>query len=366
KDGSLHFVSSDTALFINGRLAGVRLGNAPPLTSWFDTGDLDLIRSLRVLLVDEGGYAQKQTLKKIASIKPVLSLQLNTPPDADELKFMLGLFDPPALSLETDVSSLQLLAGENELKALYLNLDDSMAVLSPLPAIPNLNTLMANLSKDSVLDLRKPHGGFFKNNPQVQHVVLSQWADAYPKGLLSELKDLRTLVAFGSAIGSEEILAHEQSLRRLMTDTLDLQLKLPRLQHASVANSAEQAGLLDTLVSKFPQLSALDIYADGGPMDISPILSLAQLKALTIVDADSIDITPLKQMTQLKMLSFSTADSLQESKLDELKTALPATLVVPNEGFCLGSGWLLLLVPFTMLAIYLAGKGQSKKKFTVQ
>ena len=33
----------------------------------------------------------------------------------------------------------------------------------------------------------------------------------------------------------------------------------------------------------------------------------------------------------------------------EIKRSLPGTLVGANEGFCLGSGWLLLLVPLVLI-----------------
>ncbi len=38
--------------------------------------------------------------------------------------------------------------------------------------------------------------------------------------------------------------------------------------------------------------------------------------------------------------------------IDDLKTKLPNTRVVPGSGLCLGSGWLLLLLPFILISRY--------------
>jgi hypothetical protein len=34
-----------------------------------------------------------------------------------------------------------------------------------------------------------------------------------------------------------------------------------------------------------------------------------------------------------------------------LKKALPQTYIVPGSGYCLGSGWLLLMLPFLLMAV---------------
>jgi membrane protein YqaA with SNARE-associated domain len=73
---------------------------------------------------------------------------------------------------------------------------------------------------------------------------------------------------------------------------------------------------------------------------------------------------PVKEMKQLQLLSYSTDEGNDDSTIAVLKTGLPNTIVVPNDGFCVGSGWLLLLLPGMLLAVLLA-KNTSKRTNTL-
>ena len=69
-------------------------------------------------------------------------------------------------------------------------------------------------------------------------------------------------------------------------------------------------------------------------------------------------------MLQLEKEQLGMLDSLEQLKLlilssevfddnpewvNELRASLPNTKIVPGSGLCLGSGWLLLLLPFILI-----------------
>ncbi|MGC9470806.1 MAG: hypothetical protein ACP5D1_04615, partial [Bacteroidales bacterium] len=49
-------------------------------------------------------------------------------------------------------------------------------------------------------------------------------------------------------------------------------------------------------------------------------------------------------------------------QIDRLKEALPGTRIVPGGGFCLGSGWILLLLPLAGTGWMLSAWLKKKKK----
>jgi hypothetical protein len=68
----------------------------------------------------------------------------------------------------------------------------------------------------------------------------------------------------------------------------------------------------------------------------------------------------VKSLKNLKFLSLPlelTEDSLTRA---ELQNALPGTRIVANQGFCLGSGWLLLIIPLILLFSILARRKMQK------
>jgi hypothetical protein len=57
----------------------------------------------------------------------------------------------------------------------------------------------------------------------------------------------------------------------------------------------------------------------------------------------------LNQLQQLKLLSLPS-DAFEDSVgIAGLRRSLPNTAIIPNDGACVGSGWLLLLIPFVVL-----------------
>jgi hypothetical protein len=91
----------------------------------------------------------------------------------------------------------------------------------------------------------------------------------------------------------------------------------------------------------------MEIFKNDTIHSLQPLLKLPKLFGLTVMDTIT-DIATLKQLTNLKYLSLP-ADCLKDTLVKaDLHKSLPNTRIVANEGFCLGSGWLLLLIPLIL------------------
>jgi hypothetical protein len=65
----------------------------------------------------------------------------------------------------------------------------------------------------------------------------------------------------------------------------------------------------------------------------------------------------LMDLSNLKYLSLPSKAFKDQEYIQMMKKNFPNTTLVPNSGICLGSGWILLLVPFTiMLSILFRSK----------
>ena len=64
--------------------------------------------------------------------------------------------------------------------------------------------------------------------------------------------------------------------------------------------------------------------------------------------------------TNATLLKARVRAHLQRKRLQELKKEMPNTVLVPTDALCLGSGWLLLLIPLILLVSLLSLAGKRK------
>jgi hypothetical protein len=84
---------------------------------------------------------------------------------------------------------------------------------------------------------------------------------------------------------------------------------------------------------------------------LSVLKQLNEVKALTL-DLPVIDFETLEQLTNIKLIIIKqTQFDESKVKINELKEALPDTYIVPGGGICMGSGWILIVIPVFFLVI---------------
>jgi hypothetical protein len=82
--------------------------------------------------------------------------------------------------------------------------------------------------------------------------------------------------------------------------------------------------------------------------NLQPVLTLRKLLGLTITDTLT-DFAAVKSLKNLKYLSLPDKFLNDTIRKTELQKSLPDTRIVSNKGVCLGSGWLLLLIPLILV-----------------
>jgi len=105
------------------------------------------------------------------------------------------------------------------------------------------------------------------------------------------------------------------------------------------------AGITDHLLF----LQVMELIGCEEINDLSPLEKLNDLRAITL-DVPVTDFTPLYQLTGLELIILKD-DVFEEQgeAISELQDALPDTQIVPGGGLCLGSGWILLLIPLILI-----------------
>jgi hypothetical protein len=102
-------------------------------------------------------------------------------------------------------------------------------------------------------------------------------------------------------------------------------------------------------------IEVAEIFNNDTISSLGSLLKLKGLYGLTITDTLT-DLASVKSLKNLRYLSLPSSVLEDKSVKEDLQKMLPDTRIVANEGFCLGSGWLLLVIPFIFIFSILAQK----------
>ena len=110
------------------------------------------------------------------------------------------------------------------------------------------------------------------------------------------------------------------------------------------------------LTDRFTQLEVVELISCWEINDLAPLITLQKLNTL-VLQLEKEQLTMIDSLDQLKLLIL-TSEIFDDNPewVKELSSSLPNTTIVPGSGLCLGSGWLILLLPFILLFRYLFRK----------
>ena len=350
--GVLDFEFDETVLTLNGT-GIVLLVDTAEGSSWLKNHAPAEMASLRMIGIDSDLDAETLSLlEQLAFHNPGLTLMIEDP---DQLPRLLELFDPVQLILgDADVEKEHeaLLAGEPALKTLMLS-GRGTSSLSFLAQIPNLEA-----------------------------VLLSDWDPEETGPLPDGLGSLRSLIVLEGELEDLSALGTQSRLEELTlsfceegpnSETLNLtaladhpHLEILSLQYCPTAVDLSPLGALrnlkwlalpesttqeqfEEIVATHPGLTLLDLVEPEGITDLTPLAGLNKLQGLLVGDMAPPD--PLYGMDGLEYLAVVVEDEdstfIGEEGFARLQSELPTTVVTrvdPLE-FCLGSGFILLLIP---------------------
>jgi hypothetical protein len=200
---------------------------------------------------------------------------------------------------------------------------------------------------------------FLINNKQIERLTI-MGSGKFDLSLIKPLKNLRELVISGTdtILGFDLILDHKQ-LELLSVDGkiagIEVTLKkLSGIRWRTFYEEETQSGF-NSFLESHPDLEVVEIINNETIKNLQPLLKLGKLYGLAISDTLT-DLIAIKSLKNLKYLSVPY-ELLDDSLLKaDLQNSLPGTVIVPNQGICLGSGWLLLIIPLIVVLKIFSGK----------
>jgi len=359
KDGpvlSLVFDSLDAvSVYLNGNLDYMEVTDSASLDA-FSTLTAPELGQLSSLLI--GAPLSDDLLSVLRSKQEALqgtSLILESVTGTGQLSDLLSIFRPP-----------------------FLVLNNSSALPEPDENIP-LSGLELLWMDGNILSLNK----LADCCDDLEALIVADWKPK-PGELLSlaGLRKVRSLTVAESGLTTLSSIEFPESLRNLYLLGCDT---LSDIRSLAVLQKLKRLNL--TLCSRVADLTVLKELEPLQCLSFPPKVSQQQFKELTehfpqlelieLIDCEQIEnLYPLKGLPQLHTLllqlekdQLQGLDSLQQLQtliltdklygdngqwISELKKSLPNTTIVPGSGLCLGSGWLLLLIPFILIFRYLS------------
>jgi len=330
--------------YINGKIHTIYIEEGFDLLPWFKQmkpNDISGLQSLNISSsIPETYYPY---LKEIAKVKPDIGLFFE---EKCENKKLLKYFKPIFLmGMTISPKDSDILTFLSNLGLLVIALNDSL-VSFPLPHLPQLKQLILQESES----MRVPKD-FLVNNTQIQRLTFLGKRDFSFIGVLNHLKELSIV---GLKKGEPEVnLQFIKEFKELESlsiigdkyTNLSSMNELIHLRWLSLhVNTAQKD--FTSIIEHHKTLEVLEIQGDS--IDLHPLLQLKNLYGLVVVNAKSVDPV-LLSMKNLKYLSVSNEIFKDSAKVANLQKSLSGCTIVPNEGFCMGSGWLFLLLPFTIV-----------------
>lgn len=345
-DKTLVFTDTANHLRLGGFIHSLRISELSEMVPALKDEEL---KKISLLVIDEIPTDEQFTiLRRISYVNKSVSLNLSDEIEFREnesydlLKKLLPLFNPKFFSGNLDEKSAELLAQEKELEALIIPGDDSSLYI--LPKLPALKT--AILMNDTI------HPDLFRNNPDIENIAILNTSVA-DTSLLKQFRNLKS-IAYPFCVSLDlSIFSKHKKLDRLMLygDSIHNVIALKELTslrwlHLPNETTQEQ---FDSIISIQTKLALLEINSGSNIYDLSKVSDCLSLKGLILYGDKMTYKKGLGKLTNLKYLALPEETYADSTYRNLVKKHFPNTTIVPNTGICLGSGWILLLIPMTIL-----------------
>ena len=354
---SLVLEEKDDVLLLNGKAVSVMLSEKG--WEWLRKASIEDMASLRLLAIKkESDALDFGLLGKLAAVRPDIALYLENLKTPDSAARVVSLFEPRFLVIQLDV----LAARFDVLEPRLTKLEVLWALgkgpsLDFMPRLPRLHTLLLgdlelaisggipggsrNLRSVTLWGVKGAEDlSFLRNVTKLQELVL--WN-------VDKLKDITALAAFADL----KKLNFGGTERALDLSVLE---QLPRLAWLGFPLNTTQDEFARVIASH-PGLEVVELRSEK-VTDLSPLRSLPHLKAAILLQKN-VDVGPLQDLKNLQYLALpkTAFEGDAAKKTEALEKALPNTFVTQAGPYCLGSGWILLLVPAIVLLRGLRSRG---------
>lgn len=354
------FEYTDTVLYVNDKICSVGIPIKNDTIPWFkDLKDYDFSELQFINVQSEFPDSYLPYLAALAEIKPDASIFLQG--DFSDMAELLKIFNPRVIAGANLISSdYDQLSRLTNLEILMITLIDSV-ITGPLPPMPELKQLLLTEIDDDVVLT----DNFLINNKQIERVII-QTSGILNISILNPLDNLKELVINVSEGVKNLDLINSHSKLEVLSVTGDELIydpgfiKLPALRWMTFTSDVTQEEF-NSFIETHPDLEVIELIKNNTIRSLQALSKLRKLYGLSINDTVT-DISAVKTLSNLKYLSLPQDFLADPVNKAEIKRSLPGTLVGANEGFCLGSGWLLLLVPLVVLLRFCGRRLQNRIK----
>lgn len=342
---ALKLTSNDWSTSLGGKIVVVKLDKDDGLKWLSAAPDSELAELRTVACPDDVDAPMLLALQRLAAVNAQVDLEIDSGP---ALRQVLPLFKPRAIFLDdTEVGSLELLASQPQLETLLME-GSKPGSLEILPKLPKLRSLfLGDWDVEQAgpipagLDGLKSLGVF---QGEIEHLDLL--------ALSSAPASLETLVIAADGITGLSQLGRMTGLRTLILwggdnkAPVDLSslATLKALRWMGLPSQVGQQQFAD-LVNTHPRLAILELPETDTTLDLAPLRKLKDLQGL-VLNGKYTNLDVVQQIKSLRYLGISK-DNWDDSsaQIAAIRKALPDAVVVRTGGMCLGSGWILLLIP---------------------
>lgn len=224
----------------------------------------------------------------------------------------------------------------------------------------------------------------------LESLIIAEWSPVEGEIVpLSGLRKLHSLTLSACEINDLSNFELPPSLMRLHLLGCDTLTDIHHLRNLSSLNSLSLAGcsnirnpeMLEELRSlnwiSFPpktsQTSFSTIIENNASLEVVEIIACPKINDLSVMeynqnlkvlmsDFEVERLAGLEHLDQLKLLILDSElfEKYPES-VSSFRQALPQTTIVPGSGLCLGSGWLILILPLAFLSYFLFRRKQNQR-----
>ncbi len=341
------FKSTDNTVFVNDKINSVDIPGNDDMIPWFKNlkeRDFSSLQFLSFKSKPQGSYLPYLT--KLAKLKPDVGLSYTG--NLEDMGGLFKIFNPrvitgPSIS-RNDYDQLSKLTN---LEILIVSLNDSV-ITDPLPPMPELEQLFLTGINENI----KLTNNFLLNNKQIERVII-QKSGSLDFSILNPLDNLKELVVnVSDTIINFDLINNHKKIEVLSFTGDKLvynpdSIRLPLLRWMTFSSNVTQKEF-NSFVDTHPDLEVIELIRNDTISSLQVLTKLGKLFGLTVTDTVT-DIASIKTLTNLRYLSLPNDflnDTLNKS---EIQKSLPGTRLAGNEGFCLGSGWLLIIIPLVLI-----------------
>ena len=347
-DGNLlEFYVDDFLLYLNGKIIAIEISDDEAVMDWLEDIDSKDISDLRSLaLTDYNSQTHLPYLKKIAAVKPDIGLFVDE--NISDFTDVLKLFNPSwivAPGSILDENTRKGIGKKKDIELLYISADIwDMKDLSKLPVLENL--ILAGLPQPAN---NKPLIG----NSGLKSLTIIQ-SGIKDVALLGNLKNLTQLSLLEcdsltdiSALKSLSGLEHLGLISCKNLTDINVLGELASLRSISF-NPLITKDELESFAENHNDIESIELVGCSNINDLSPFKKNKKLSCLSYFDTD-LDINSIYDLKKLKYLSLPDSIYNDPPQLEQIREKLPNCVIVPSVALCLGSGWLLLIIPVIFL-----------------